>query len=275
MKPVLIQDQTPSKVICDGVEYESVGRFIFKKCHNYNKKRKNKIYKVIYNNFKLENKCYDIDKQPLKKAYFFDYVNGIIKTTKDYSIGIKYNNIYYYSMKNFKRKFNIKSSNFNNLLYSIDKSKVIDGLINLDLKENGELKEKIKEFLKLNSIRTKDGGKKVFYKNRVFNSYAEVNRILGKCKSYLLNNCRRLGIDTKYGLDLNDIKNKPLTDLLEKDGLLKYSISFKEHIERFAYENELPPGGVLDFCKLKGWSKIKDLPTVYNYYQSTIRRLAV
>lgn len=265
MKQVLIQDQTPSKIIFNGVEYNNLCEFATKN-KIYDKDKRKLLFKFIWSNFKevFKNKLYNIDlADDYKKEKLRLYLQGKTQTRKTRATQIIFKNKLYVSIYNLAEDLGLCKPELQRIIHIQYPNKLIP---NSTLKINKEIEKIIEEKVRLKELGLRRDSIKIKYNNFTFNTISELAKktnVNVKCiRSFMYTHNIK---SEDYQIDLNSLKYKEFREYIEKKDKQKNLIPFKDKIKTFAKENDISLYKINLLIDEKNIKSIEELKKYYQY----------
>ena len=263
MNPVLIQNQTPSGIIFDGVFYNSLNEFSIKN-KIYEKSKRKLLSKFIWWHFKkyYQDNTYNVDlADDLEKEEFKLYLKGKL-TKKSHSVHVIYKNKLYLSTNILGEELGLLGIEIRRSLQKfgeileVGKTVIINEDVEKDLEKKIRLK---KENKRRDCIR-------IIYNDCIFKSIIELSKKIkvntSRIRKYIFKN----KIKAKdYEINLNDKKYKNFRNYIEKIDKQKNLIPFEEKVKTFAKNKEIPLNKIYDLVSLRKIKNIEDLKKYYQY----------
>lgn len=264
MKQILIQNQTPSKIIFDGVEYNSLCEFATKN-KIYNKDKRKSLFKFIWSNFKevFKNKLYNIDlADDYRKEKLRLYLQGKTQTRKTRATQVIFKNKLYVSIYNLAEELGLCKTELHRAIHTQYKDKLkINSTLKIDKETEKLIEKKVrlkKEGLRRDSIRIK-------YNDFIFNSITELSRKINVNAKSIRSFMHTHNIKSEdQQIDLNTKKYKEFREYIEKKDKQKKLIPFKDKIKTFAKENNI---SLYKINLLIDEKNIKSIDELKKYYQ--------
>ena len=265
MKQVLIQDQTPSKIIFNGVEYNNLCEFATKN-KIYDKDKRKLLFKFIWNNFKqvFKNKLYNIDlADDYKKEKLRLYLQGKTQTRKTRATQIIFKNKLYVSIYNLAEELGLCKPELQRAIHTQYKNKL---KTNSTLKINKKTEKLIEEKVRLKKEGLRRDDMKIKYNDFVFNTISKLAKKINvnvKCIRSFMHTHNIKAED--YQIDLNSLKYKEFREYIEKKDKQKNLIPFKDKIKTFAKENDISLYKINLLIDEKNIKSIEELKKYYQY----------
>lgn len=265
MKQFLIQNQTPSKIIFNGVEYNSLCEFATKN-KIYDKAKRKLLFKFINNNFKevFKNKLYNIDlADDYGKEKLRLYLQGRTRTRKTKATQIIFKNKLYVSIYNLADELGLCQTELLRAIHTQYKDKL---KTNSTLKINKKTEKLIEEKIRLKELGLREDSIRIKYNDFVFNSISELARKINVnvrciCSFMYAHNIKA----EDYQIDLNSKKYLLLRKYIEKKDKQKNLIPLEEKIKDFAKTRDIPLNKVINLVKTKNIKEINELNKYYQY----------
>ena len=270
MRKVLIHEQTPTKIIYNGIEYKSLGEFA-RKYKFYSSEKKKLLQKFIWKHFGFfrTNNTYNIDEaRELLREKLRLYLKGE-STRSACGIKIIYKKKLYLSVNSLGRELGFTSKNSlhrilkkyfgeeklknsNKIIIKKRLEKIIENRISL-----------LKEEKRPDCIKIYYSNK---YKNYVFNSLVELAKTINVKIVCLRSFMYRKGIKPEnHEINLDLPKYKIFREYIEKKDSNKNLIPLKNKIIDFAEQSGINANQILLFAKNKGIKNIEEIKKYYQY----------